>query len=266
LTTLTKNSANTTIQNKSKNTALQTPEYLKTLAAEFSLGNIDSKDLLIPRLCVANALSPQLKKGNEKRIEDLEEGLLFNNVTGKIYGEKIHGYVLSFSKNYIEFKPMEEGGGIIKFYGPDEKPAPADLAYDGDAKPKVTEFWNFLFLMEDDELGLTPIFVSYKSTGITRCAKPLLANVRFDEFRSIPPFGYGYTLQAAQLKNAVNEWFDRKGVKDKEKIDPEQAELIASISRELLSRGVKMDMTDIAEEGDTTTAPQSGSNFNPDAF
>src|SRR5271155_4629731 len=96
------------------------PEHLRA-----DVGNRDGKDnvgqgdLLIPRLSLAQSMTPELKRTNENYNPDLEEGQFFNSVTGEIYGDSVTVIPLHFFKQYIQFA---EDRSIVKIYDNGEVP------------------------------------------------------------------------------------------------------------------------------------------------
>src|ERR1041385_829350 len=109
----------TTAIEKQENNALATvPEHLQQYMAEEKYRDqISMDDITIPRLGLAQGgLSPQLKKANESYIPGLQEGDLFNTATGQIYGPKVTVVPLFHFKNWIHFKDIKDGGGVIGQY------------------------------------------------------------------------------------------------------------------------------------------------------
>ena len=74
--------------------------------------NVGVDDLSIPRLDVIQALSPQRKKSAPEYIEGAEEGMLFNNVTGELYGTEIDFVPVYFRKEWLIWKDRAAGGGF----------------------------------------------------------------------------------------------------------------------------------------------------------
>jgi len=76
---------------------------------------LGSDDVRPPRLALAQAGSPQVKRGDPKEIEGLRECDMFNDLTGQSYGQgPVRVVVVTcLGPRHIEFAPMESGGGII---------------------------------------------------------------------------------------------------------------------------------------------------------
>lgn len=70
------------------------------------------EDITIPRIDVIQSLSPQRKKNDPSYIKGAEEGALFNNVTGELYGESVVFVPVFFKKEYIIWKDVKLGGGF----------------------------------------------------------------------------------------------------------------------------------------------------------
>jgi hypothetical protein len=79
------------------------------------------EDIAVPFIKVLQSLSPELKKQNPKYIDGAEEGDFINSVTGRVYkgGTGIILVPAAFLPSYIEWKPRDSGGGIVKDWGTD---------------------------------------------------------------------------------------------------------------------------------------------------
>jgi hypothetical protein len=124
-------------------------------------------DLMIPRLALAQAMSPQVTDGDPARIENLKVGDLFNSVTGQVYGREVFVQVLrKMPLRAMEFRPVDAGGGVVD---PDVPLGDPRLKWGntGDKKadkPQATLFRDFLaVVLPQREI----IALSFKSSGIT---------------------------------------------------------------------------------------------------
>ncbi len=61
--------------------------------------NLDSDDIAIPRLLLAQSGSPAAKKSSEKYIEGLSEGDFYNSISRRIYGPSVRVIPIAFTKN-----------------------------------------------------------------------------------------------------------------------------------------------------------------------
>lgn len=74
---------------------------------------VDSNDIILPRVGIIQAISPQLKKTDPKYIQGAEQGRLYNTLTNELYGDEGILFVpVIFQKEWIAFKDREKGGGF----------------------------------------------------------------------------------------------------------------------------------------------------------
>ncbi len=94
------------------NTSNNVPAYIKQDSARGN-ENVTNDDLQLPRLDVLQALSPQINKKKDQYIEGAEAGMLFNTLTGELYGDSVHITPVSFVKRFlvwVDRKQDNEGG------------------------------------------------------------------------------------------------------------------------------------------------------------
>lgn len=121
------------------------------------LGEIDPKDLILPRAELAQALSPSVQEGRAK------PGEIINNLTGDKYELPLDIIPVKNEKNFIKWLPRDQGGGMV--YRTDD---PADLRVIEDTKwinnqkPACTSYLNFLCLIAGEEI---PLVISFHDTG-----------------------------------------------------------------------------------------------------
>lgn len=140
------------------------PDYITKTRRGFE--DTVQSDLMIPRLALAQALSPQVTDGDPARIEGLKVGDLFNSVTGQVYGREVVVQVLrKMPLRAIEFRSVDDGGGVVD---PDVPMGDPRLVWgnSGDKKadrPKAMLFRDFLAVLLP---GREVIALSFKSSGI----------------------------------------------------------------------------------------------------
>jgi len=158
------------------------PDYLKSVHGNEGLENATRDDLILPRLSICQSLTPQRKPQNPLYIKGLEEGQLFNTVTGEVYGGSVELIPLVFTKSRIYFRDMKEGGGILcqSFNGIDGGSisptcdACPNSKFSGDQAPACSDFKNFVsFVLPTRHL----LVVSFKSTAI-KAAKAWLTRMQ----------------------------------------------------------------------------------------
>lgn len=222
-------------------TALAVPQDLQ---APDDQKRFEQEDLILPRLGLAQSNSPQVKKGNAKRIEGLAEGQLFNTLTGDIYGEGPLAFVVVkfLGKRAIEFASMDEGGGVVDFNVPLTRD-PKTNAYvddrmrfgaDGE-KPRATLFYEYLVWLPDSGEA---VVLSMKGTQL-KIAKSLNAQLDYpllvDGQRVARParwartFALGVASQQKDNYQWVNFTVKQQGITPPE-TRAQCAELYASLS------------------------------------
>lgn len=80
----------------------QLPDYIKneTRGSE----NVGTEDIVIPRLELIQALSPQVKPGDPKYNADAKAGMLTNSVTGQLYGGEVMVVPVFFMKQWLVWR------------------------------------------------------------------------------------------------------------------------------------------------------------------
>jgi hypothetical protein len=183
-----------------KNEALQVLDSVNR-DDKSGLEQADAGDLILPRLALCQSNSPQRKRGNEKFIQGLDEGMMFNSLTGDVYGESVPIIPISLNKRAMQFRPMEEGGGIIDRNVPFNDPrCEYDNTKEGkEAKPLATRMYDWLvYLPESAEFAV----VSFKGTS-EKTGKKL---VTLTSMRPGPPRGQLYTLGTAAKHENNYDW------------------------------------------------------------
>jgi len=125
--------------------------------------SMEREDLQIPRLCLAQGLSPQLVKSKPEYIEGLTMGDAFNDITQEIYGQGPWemAVIRRDPPRYVQFRPREEGGGVIDPRVPANDPR-TQFGPKGE-KPVATKFYDYIVVfLETKEM----IALSFKSTGV----------------------------------------------------------------------------------------------------
>jgi hypothetical protein len=229
------------------NALANVPEHLrKNIGNQAGLEDVGRDDVLIPRLMISQGLSPEITKGDPKFIKGLSVGEFFNSLTGEVYGETLNVVPLFFFKQFIEFTPREQGGGIVAMYQ-HEADIPAGTSYRLDQckpgeKPAVTEFKNEMCLILKDS-GVEPIVVSFKSTGM-KTAKKWNALMRQ---LNLPAYARAYTLAITTEKNDQGTWYGANVTPS----DFVPEALFAAAEKyfgELRKAGVKVDTSGLGEE------------------
>lgn len=141
---------------------------------------IGAKDLRIPRLVIAQGLTPQLAEG---KIPGLKMFDLFNDVTDEIYASKdVPLRFIPLSRNVVclEFDSKDRTK-VVDRNVPQDDPR---LSWNGDEPPRATKFTEFVaLLIHKSPRKPEPIIISIKETNKwqRRAAERLTGFVKFQE-------------------------------------------------------------------------------------
>lgn len=186
--------------------AIARPTWVSATAAEESTQGIESNDVSIPRLAIAQALNPQLKRTDPAYIEGLAQLDMFNTVTSENYGAGPLSFSpLLFRKRAIEFIPRTEGGGV-RDANVSVAVDPVTGAYkdkrlnfgpNGEA-PTATLFHEWICVLLDT---MSLIAISMKTSQL-KVSKALNYIVREDAtMRKLPAFARAWTIRTVEQTN-----------------------------------------------------------------
>jgi hypothetical protein len=97
------------------------PDYIKQDGARGQEG-VGIADLVVPRIEVAQALSPCLDESNEAAyIEGAKQGNLFNSLTRMLYGQSVLVVPVLFNKQFLLWRDRDSGGGFRGAYDSPEE-------------------------------------------------------------------------------------------------------------------------------------------------
>ena len=163
--------------------------------------HIGKDDIQLPRLALAQALSPQLNETDAKFIENLRIGQMFNNLTGEVLGKGPLEFTIvrADPPRGVEFFPREEGGGIKDFNVP--LTDPRMLFGPNGERPVATKFYDFVILLLP---SLTLIALSMKGSGL-KVARQLNSLLKL---RALPSFACKFRLATVQEKNSKGTFFN----------------------------------------------------------
>lgn len=173
--------------------ALAVPDFLKS-ETDTGLDHYTKADIQMPRLALAQKLSPEIEEGNAAQIPGLKEGMMFNNLTREIYGKgPLEFMVIRGDRpRWVEFYPREQGGGVKDMNVPANDVRTQFI--DG-RPPAATQFYDFIIvLLPTREV----IALSFKSTGL-KIAKSLIALMKLREPK--PHYAGKFTLSTMPTQN-----------------------------------------------------------------
>lgn len=191
--------------------ALAIPDFMKDDAEALALNTeFDGTEVKLPQLKLCQALTPERQESDPNFIESLREGHFFNNANGVNYGKgPLKFTMLKFWPNYIQQKPLAEGGGMICRAPGSDCACSQDLAAGRvprgtvwgakGEKPKCTRFLNYLlYLIDTNE-------IVWYSAKITAAPVMLAFNTSVRGMSGVPDFAKVFTLSSADDKNALGQ-------------------------------------------------------------
>jgi len=124
--------------------------------------DIRPDEIRLPRLAIAQGLSPQLLPGTAEYIKGLAIGQMFNDVSEEIYGEgPLRLVPVKRHVTRIEFDPQDKKRPL-------DRNVPAGdprLQWEGDNPPRATEFVEFISLLLRPGKAPEGVVVSIKTTN-----------------------------------------------------------------------------------------------------
>lgn len=191
-----------------------------------------SDDLLIPRLQLAQKMSPELDENDAKYIEGIKAGNFFNSVSREIYTE-IDVIPCHSRTSYTEWVPRDQGGGLVGEHdadSPDVKSAETHVSDDGKRKDIMQngndlviadEFYSFIVKEDGD---YEPVLISMKSSQrkVAKRWRTLISmnkarNPKTNQLQSIAIYSTLWKLTSVIETNKNNEKYSNFSV---QKIGP----------------------------------------------
>jgi hypothetical protein len=214
---------------KSKSTSVAKKEDKSTALAPVidygddtgaGLDDVGRDEAGIPFLKVLQAQSPEVMGPNGK-IDGATAGLILNTGTEEL-SENVTIVPAIRQHVFVEWRPRNQGGGIVAVHAPDTDIVKAAVAasekfgeYKTEAGNDLVEtFYVFAVVLEDDTpAGL--IVVPFSSTGIKVYKKKFINRLRYcmvDDGRGAkrnpPMFAHRVTISTVQETNDHGTWFN----------------------------------------------------------
>ena len=192
------------------------------------LNEMGADDFAIPRIGIIQSLSPQRNLQKPEFIEGCVEGQIFENVTKQLWkgGDGIVVIPVAYQPTYLEWKPRESGGGLVKNHGKDAtlfQSTPANdkgkrITKDGNIIQRYGEY--FVMVMNADGVPVRAV-LSMTGTALKQAkawnnminqslvvdaeGKPVLdkAGAKINA----PIFFYSYLLKTVPVINQQGQWF-----------------------------------------------------------
>lgn len=178
------------------------------------LENVGASDLLVPRLTILQALSPQISKKKAEYIEGAQIGSICDVGTGELYDDGVLFLPVYYRKDYLEWAPRASGQGLVNIH---HDPAIMDRTTRNEKRQPVLANGNLIAeTAQFFGLNLTAdgrkCFLPMASTQLKKARKWLTLATgeklqREDGTYFVPPLFYRcYHLTTAEESNGEGEW------------------------------------------------------------
>lgn len=224
-------------------TALATnevPEFLRGLMND-NRGSeeVSADDLTIPRIELVQDLSKARKKNDPGFIEGAESGMLYNNVTRKLYGETLRVVPVYFRVEYLLWRDQKLGGG---FGGAFPDVASARAALSTQEKPDEWEVvdtnQHFVVIINSDgTLEDAAISMAKSKAKVSRNWNSLI------KINGGPRFSRVYELSGFSDKNKAGQDYHNLAVKNVGFVTPDVFAYAESVYAAVASGKVQVDRT-----------------------
>lgn len=189
---------NEALQQMPQNTGMERPSWLPQ-GDVTGTEHIGKDDIQMPRLVLAQKMSPEVDDADAKRIDGLKPGDIFNGLTKAILGRgPLPFHVIRADRpRFVEFFPREDGGGVKDPNVPPDDPR-TEFGKDG-SKPQATKFYDFIIYRPDTK---ELVALSFKSTGL-KVAKQLNALIKL---RNAPVYAGRFNLMSVDTQNSKGKF------------------------------------------------------------
>lgn len=166
--------------------------------------DVTANDIILPRIDVLQALSPQIKRKDPLYIEGAEQGMIFNTISGELYGSEIRFIPVSFKREYIVWQDRNLGGGFRgSFHTEAEAERERRNLENPDSHEVVETHVHFVLLLRDDGKVEEAILSMAKSKRkVSRKLNSLVQMFPGDRFARV------YKLSAIEVDGQKGEFWN----------------------------------------------------------
>jgi hypothetical protein len=182
------------------------PAHLQQQGAARGNENVGTEDLMVPRLGIVQAISPEVEPANPLYIKGAKAGDMFNSATRQLYGTRVMVVPVHFQKMYLVWKDRKQGGGFFGAF-PDQMTAQDKAEAEGGKKSgiEVLDTPTHLCLLVDTErMAVDEIMIPMPRTKakISRQWNSMIRMTGMDRFAR------AYSLSTQQQKNNKGTFYN----------------------------------------------------------
>lgn len=172
--------------------------------------NVGIEDMTIPRVDIIQDLSPQHKENKPEYIEGAKPGMLFNSVTGRLYGENLFFVPVFFRKEWVIWKNQNSGGGFMGAFNSKEEAEAEmqDKEYEGKETDKGEPMYEIVDTAQHFGIIIDPDTEQYEDVVISMSKSKMKVNRKFNTMVSMAGgdrFSRVYEVKAVEDVNKNNQ-------------------------------------------------------------
>lgn len=178
------------------------------------LETVKASDLLVPRLSILQALSPQLNRKKAEHIPGAEVGMIADLGLGEVFPGGVLFLPVQYRKDYLEWAPRETGKGLVHIHS---DPAILDHCTRDERNRPTLPNGNYVaetaqFFGLNLSAGRRMCFIAMASTQLKKARRWVMLAMgeklqRSDGSEYTPPLYYrSYLLGTADESNNDGDW------------------------------------------------------------
>ena len=225
-----------------------------------------SQDIIIPRLNILQALSPQVNKKKAEYIEGAEQGDFCDVATGEIFKGELVVIPTFYAMVYLEWAPRDSGRGLVANHGMDS--SVLEQCVKNEKNQNVLKNGNYIvetatYYVLNMSAGGRPSFIPLSSTQLKAARKwnTLIASQKLtapsgDEVQA-PIFYRSWKAVSVESSNQQGDWYGWKFIPGDTiiEIDPtgdllRNAKELRRMAQEGLVKGDVQDQHDSTADSD----------------
>lgn len=219
-------------------TKVNLPAELSADIEEYAAKNdytqdFSAEDLITPRLRILQSGSKQVKKQRPEYVEGAEAGQIYNTATNALYDGTAGVVVVPcfFNKEFVEWTPVDAGGGLVKRWGDDDSFKPENNGAFREDKGRwkndetgteIVQVANYYVLVVDPKNGAAqPAIISLSSTEYKK-SKGWASKITQQDYQKTdgsfitpPPFYKSYQITTVPENNESGDWFGFRVIQHK---------------------------------------------------
>ena len=231
------------------------PAYMKNIDENDTRGNenITKDDLVIPRLNVIQALSPEIKKNDPMFIEGAEQGMLFNTVTRELYKNGVTIIPVTYEMQHLVWRDRKLGGGFGGSFETTEDAEAYIVEMAEEGWEAVDTPTHLCLMLHDNKLTEIAIAMPKSKAKVSRQFNSVIRMI------GGPRFSRAYKFLGAEDKNNAGEDFWNVRFEQAGYVSEPVFKIAEKLYEDLLSGEVKYNVDQ--DDADTDEQPKEKTNF-----